>query len=289
MIVFDKKSDITNYALSSHISTLGELTTEEVELVRRKAAYDGEMDVWTLNVNSAIAAIEYHRQGKANLRNYAQHVRSTAISANEGTTQWFSDKLSGRVPAKKPIKLARFQGQAPEFLSMAYRSRVAGDNREFIPDSHVAEHIAKVAQWMVGTNYSGILLRGGPGVGKSTMMRAVSDVFRIVDGRKIREVSAVEVARTGADDRRTFHELCDEQMLAIDDLGTEPPCIKSYGNEVSPMVDLLTERHRRLAFTIITTNLSEEEISARYGIRVYDRLRELCGFLKYGGEIKSYR
>ena len=64
-------------------------------------------------------------------------------------------------------------------------------------------------------------------------------------------------------------------MLAIDDLGTEPVEVLDYGNVLYPIVDLLTRRYDRQLFTVITTNLTSEEIRAKYGERIADRLNEM--------------
>ena len=64
-------------------------------------------------------------------------------------------------------------------------------------------------------------------------------------------------------------------MLAVDDLGIEPLEIQDYGNILSPMVELLTRRYDRQLFTMVTTNLTPQEIRAKYGDRIADRLNEM--------------
>lgn len=64
-------------------------------------------------------------------------------------------------------------------------------------------------------------------------------------------------------------------MLAIDDLGIEERDVHSYGNVMSPIVELLTYRYDKQLFTIISTNLTPPEIRAKYGDRIADRLNEM--------------
>jgi DNA replication protein DnaC len=62
------------------------------------------------------------------------------------------------------------------------------------------------------------------------------------------------------------------QMLVIDDLGTE----RLDGKDIFQTFfgALLNARYGAPGFTAITTNLTTDDVTKRYGARVYDRLRE---------------
>ena len=77
------------------------------------------------------------------------------------------------------------------------------------------------------------------------------------------------------------------ELLHIDDVGTEPASVKVWGNEVSPLVEILYSRYDNLLYTVITSNLSDEDILPRYGVRIADRFREMFDFLSFDN--KSYR
>lgn len=206
----------------------------------------------------------------------------------------FEQALEARVAEKPPIRLVNCREHAYEYLLTAYMRRVTADHKAYIHDPTAEEIIKSVAAWMVGGKKHGLLLRGGCGIGKSTLMRAVTDVFAVCDGRKTCWVSASQIESAGIGDKAQFSKWCADPMLAIDDMGVEQPTALHYGNSVSPMAELITERHKRLLFTLITTNLVEtadgvEQIAERYGDRVFDRIRELCGIIKYSGQLKSYR
>ena len=62
--------------------------------------------------------------------------------------------------------------------------------------------------------------------------------------------------------------------LTIDDLGTEPREIIEYGNVLSPIIDLISYRYEHQLPTIITSNLTPQQISEVYGKRIGDRLKE---------------
>ena len=66
-------------------------------------------------------------------------------------------------------------------------------------------------------------------------------------------------------------------LLILDDLGTEK---KVYGEEIIPQILYL--RYARGQYTAITTNLNFEQLRARYGERIADRLKT------YGRIVMNY-
>ena len=109
---------------------------------------------------------------------------------------------------------------------------------------------------------------------------------------------APEIAALAKDSPKEFVAMKRCKLLGIDDLGTEAVIVKSYGNELSPLAELLATRYSSRLFTVITTNLSvrevggdvwEDELKAIYGDRILDRLREMCNTIFYDGEQQSYR
>mgnify|MGYP007039888685 FL=1 len=66
----------------------------------------------------------------------------------------------------------------------------------------------------------------------------------------------------------------DKEILAIDDLGTEPREITEYDNVLSPIIDLISYCYEHQLPTIITSNLTPQQISEVYGKRIGDRLKE---------------
>lgn len=47
----------------------------------------------------------------------------------------------------------------------------------------------------------------------------------------------------GRTDYKAFIQLMQNEMLGIDDLGTEPQEVMDFGNIVTPVIDLLTKRY----------------------------------------------
>lgn len=129
----------------------------------------------------------------------------------------------------------------------------------------------------------GILLCGGCGNGKSTFVKAFQQILNQLklksedyrDTWNLRIMDARTIANLCKSNYKEFEELRTLKMLAVDDLGTEPLEMLDYGNVLSPMVDLLTKRYDLQLFTIVTTNLTPQEIRTKYGDRIADRLNEM--------------
>ena len=79
--------------------------------------------------------------------------------------------------------------------------------------------------------------------------------------------------------------------MVIDELGTEPRPFMYYGNKYNVMADVLRERYDYFKFygarTIVTTNLTFEELEKAYGNRVESRCWEMFKIKQYSG--KDYR
>lgn len=178
------------------------------------------------------------------------------------------------------------------------KAEVAHRRKELIFDDETKTHIAQVAQWLIDTNGKpGLLLMGLCGNGKTTMMRSLARLIEYVTeetvGYSKRTVmpmySAKEIARMCAADkeRKDFKDLFRFEMLGIDDLGEEPKEVMSYGMIYTPLIDLISERYNRQLPTIITTNLTKEQLSEKYGVRVYDRFKEMLSIITFTNP--SYR
>jgi DNA replication protein DnaC len=100
-------------------------------------------------------------------------------------------------------------------------------------------------------------------------------------------VSALELADIAKNQPERFDYIKKAELLAIDDVGTEPSVVKVWGNEISPFVDTIYYRYDRQKFTIMTSNLSAEDLADKYGERIADRFTEM--FDRIAFENYSYR
>lgn len=152
----------------------------------------------------------------------------------------------------------------------------------------------------------GVWISGLYGNGKTTAMMAMESAFHALTqdtiaskrkgvtskhpdfNAKLIVRSAKDIARLYLTDWDEYKRLTNVQCLGVEDLGNEPAEVLEYGNVIKPMVDFIERRYDSRLFTVVTTNLTPEEVQKRYGERVFDRLREMFGELVVF-ENKSFR
>lgn len=138
----------------------------------------------------------------------------------------------------------------------------------------------------------GILLRGTNGNGKTTLANAFHKIVNSLaqmqylgDCKGAINRTAKELVRSYG--TRTYDNILDEPVIIIDDLGNETTETMDYGNVATPIVDMLEHRYNNQLFTLITTNLTADQIQAKYGLRIRDRLKEMAADILVKGT--SYR
>lgn len=187
-------------------------------------------------------------------------------------------------PTKVRFKLPMTEQQAYDCLLAAVMAEVEFRHRTFCSNDDMENQLHDMAKWLSSPSSSfGILLCGGCGNGKSTMLKAFQQLLNLLhipkaynDGEYgIQIVDAKYVAHLCKTNHEAYRKLISVDMLGIDDLGTEPSEVMDYGNIYTPVIDLLTKRYEEQLFTIITTNLTPQLIRSRYGDRIADRLNEM--------------
>lgn len=126
----------------------------------------------------------------------------------------------------------------------------------------------------------GLLIQGTAGLGKTEVIRAVSDNPLW----PVKIISILEVAEAVQETGQC--NLYTNQMLLIDDVGTEPEIINHYGTKINwfkDFIELYYMNHRTFGGLIITTNLGGDEIEKRYGYRVRSRMREMFNTIQLTG------
>ncbi len=139
-----------------------------------------------------------------------------------------------------------------------------------------------------GQKYSlkkGLLLKGGYGVGKSTILKAFRELRPAVNfGLR----SVIDIVKTfdesgvGVIDKYSkIGEFC------FDDLGTEKDG-KHYGNTQNVFKDIMELRYNQFkqigTRTHVSTNLDSVQFKERYGERMESRLYEMFNVLVFKGE-----
>jgi DNA replication protein DnaC len=153
-----------------------------------------------------------------------------------------------------------------------------------------------------GDPKKGLLLVGGVGIGKTTLMQFFKQnqkaSYRVLSCREIESDFSAEGEKSVqycsynikiATNANPFgHQ---EIGFCFDDLGTEANG-KHFGKEKNVMAEIILNRYdNQIAFpcTHITTNLSADKIREQYGTRVTDRMREMFNIITFDKNAKSRR
>lgn len=129
-------------------------------------------------------------------------------------------------------------------------------------------------------NEKGLLLYGPNGTGKTTAMAPY------LQGKW--NGSAIDFAAVIAANGRDYISKYSMHDMVIDDLGREPQTVKSFGDDISAMHDLIHFRYQvfqKMGYkTHISTNLDFKELEERYGVAIADRIKEMCEVIVFSGE-----
>ena len=122
-----------------------------------------------------------------------------------------------------------------------------------------------IVDWMTDNKGKGLLMFGGCGLGKSVIgMYILPLLIKDVHKKVVNIFSAREL-------NQKIDEILKLHLVYVDDIGTEDN-LNSYGNKRMPFAELCDAAEKKGKLLILTTNLSIDELTQRYGDRVVDRL-----------------
>lgn len=188
-----------------------------------------------------------------------------------------------RKPMKARFKLLMNGETAAQYLIAAISAEVEYRDHTFLNGDELQKQVVHVAHWLCGLYHkNSLLLAGGCGNGKTTFVYAMQNVVNHlnitnqVTGQNfgISLYNAKDLANICKTRPKDWRPIMDKDLMAIDDLGTEPREIIEYGNVLSPIIDLISYRYEHQLPTILTSNLTPQQISEVYGKRIGDRLKE---------------
>ena len=132
----------------------------------------------------------------------------------------------------------------------------------------ITDSFVKVAEYLQDTQGKHLCLLGGVGTGKTLLATKILPLLFQMQYNKIFTcIKAVNLAEELKTAKRY-------NFVIIDDVGTESDAVE-YGNKISQFSEWIDTLEGRKCMSIITTNLSAEQIKQRYGLRTYDRIRGL--------------
>ncbi len=139
----------------------------------------------------------------------------------------------------------------------------------------------------------GIMLHGGVGCGKTTMMK----LFRDNPSQKFGVVECMHIADQYKDKeigQQVIYRFINYPSVCFNDLGTEIESGDSshFGNKKNVMAEIILNHYERNDSKIFkmhfTTNCNGAKLLLNYGVRVADRFNEMCNVISLDG-IKSKR
>lgn len=137
------------------------------------------------------------------------------------------------------------------------------------------------------TDDLGLLFIGSAGLGKTYLVNCIAN--RLIErGFSPVTVSAYKLyelmhdAHFGDSEKQEdFNRLINCDMLLIDDLGTEP-MVKNV--TIEDFFMLINERFVNSRHTVISTNLSSQDLIAKYGDRTFSRMIESLKIVRFSGK-----
>lgn len=185
-----------------------------------------------------------------------------------------------------------------DLLQHFYVEQVINRNRQYIHGDNVTSEILKIAE-ILGTpsHRFAMIFMGKYGNGKTTMLHAIRSLIHYLFERydpsirhmkkfrpSIPIVTAKDMVKHIISGEYSYRL---EDMIMIDDWGSEPTEIVHYGMIHTPIVDLIEARYARIQYTILSTNMGVEDVRPKYKHRCADRLNEMAHVVHFYGE--SYR
>ncbi len=147
-----------------------------------------------------------------------------------------------------------------------------------------------------------IMLFGNTGVGKSTMIKAFcnnpripflyADTLEVVNEYEKDGPHAIDDYTLLIDNPNRLQKYFGHAKLGMvfDDLGTENTGI-NFGKKKNVMGEILLLRYANCPgpYTHVTTNNTTDEFLEMYGVRVYDRMREMYNIVEWPADAESRR
>lgn len=123
----------------------------------------------------------------------------------------------------------------------------------------------KVASWLSDNQGRGLFLYGNCGRGKSILCRYALPAILLKYAGKVVSVFDIQ------DMNRDIDLVLSKHIISLDDIGTEELSVK-YGEKRMAFAEIIDAAEKNGKLVIISTNLNEDELKARYGDRVYERI-----------------
>lgn len=151
---------------------------------------------------------------------------------------------------------------AKDFMRQGLQYFIGNEGKEAI---WIKEY-DQIAEWLEDNKGLGLLLHGKCGNGKTIMGT------HIIPGIILKRLSKVVSCFDINELNNKIDIVLSKKIISIDDVGTEEISIK-YGEKRLAFAELMDMVEKQSKLIIITTNLTAEQITAKYGDRIMDRIK----------------
>lgn len=151
----------------------------------------------------------------------------------------------------------------------------------FVGKAEWLSEYEEVSNWLSDNKGRGLLCYGNCGRGKSLICWKIIPLLLNHYCHKI--VACYDAQQMNAE----IDAVKQKHIIYIDDIGTENISVK-FGEKRLAFCEIVDEAEKRGKLLILTTNLSLDEISQKYGERTMDRLVAITTRVKFkGGSLRK--
>lgn len=145
-------------------------------------------------------------------------------------------------------------------------------------DFNYLQEYDEVVDWMVDTKGKGLFLAGSVGRGKTIIIEKVIKLLFFHCHRKV-----ITCVRAEELDKERLQHIKRKKFIAIDDMGAEH-LANDFGVKYEGVNDIFNAAEAENKILFVSTNLTNEEVLHRYGVRTLDRIKRLCKIVKFDGD-----
>lgn len=199
------------------------------------------------------------------IKNLQDEVKAVLAIANK------RNEISKRVNYVPDYFLKQSDEWIDEFIKqcfLEYDSSITEANFVFLPE------YKKLREYLKDTQGKGLLLSGGPGVGKSIILKKIIPTVYALRNLEVFPVSCYDlhkIINPKESNETVFDKVSQRRHILLDEIGVEIN-VNIYGEKFNPVEWLINASEDNNKALFATTNLNDETLYALYGKRAFDRL-----------------
>lgn len=199
------------------------------------------------------------------IKNLQDEVKAVLAIANK------RNEISKRVNYVPDYFLKQSDEWIDEFIKqcfLEYDSSITDANFVFLPE------YKKLREYLKDTQGKGLLLSGGPGVGKSIILKKIIPTVYALRNLEVFPVSCYDlhkIINPKESNETVFDRVSQRRYILLDEIGVEIN-VNIYGEKFNPVEWLINASEDNNKALFATTNLNDEMLYALYGKRAFDRL-----------------